>query len=77
MKFVERLHGTLLDEHFPVMGRTQLDESVEDMQKQPKTLNPLGPKPGGRSTLASHPLIIYRASEKAEQYSKPKFAVGL
>ena len=33
MKFVERLPRTLLDEHFRVMKRTQLDESVEDMQK--------------------------------------------
>lgn len=31
--FVERLHRTLLDEHFRVMGRTKFYESVEEMQK--------------------------------------------
>jgi len=31
--FVERLHRTLLDEHFRVMGRTKFYESVDEMQK--------------------------------------------
>jgi len=31
--FVERLHRTLLDEHFRVAGRTQWYESVDEMQK--------------------------------------------
>lgn len=31
--FVERLHRTLLDEHFRVMGRKKWYESVEEMQK--------------------------------------------
>ena len=31
--FVERLHRTLLDEHFRVMGRKKFYESVEEMQK--------------------------------------------
>lgn len=31
--FVERLHNTLLDEHFRVQGRTKWYESVEEMQK--------------------------------------------
>jgi transposase InsO family protein len=31
--FVERLHRTLLDEHFRVMGRTKFYDSVEEMQK--------------------------------------------
>ena len=31
--FVERLHRTLLDEHFRVMGRKKFYESLEDMQK--------------------------------------------
>jgi len=31
--FVERLHRTLLDEHFRIMGRTKWYESVEEMQK--------------------------------------------
>ena len=30
--FVERLHRTLLDEHFRVMGRTKFYESVDEMQ---------------------------------------------
>jgi len=30
--FIERLHRTLLDEHFRVMGRTKWYESVEEMQ---------------------------------------------
>lgn len=30
--FVERLHRTLLDEHFRVMGRTKFYETVEEMQ---------------------------------------------
>ena len=30
--FVERLHRTLLDEHFRVMGRTKFYDSVEEMQ---------------------------------------------
>jgi len=30
--FVERLHRTLLDEHFRIMGRTKWYESVEEMQ---------------------------------------------
>ena len=32
MKFVERLHGTLLDEHFRIIGRKKFYESVEEMQ---------------------------------------------
>jgi transposase InsO family protein len=31
--FVERLHRTLLDEHFRIMGRTKWYESLEEMQK--------------------------------------------
>ena len=31
--FVERLHRTLLDEHFRVQGRTKWYETVDDMQK--------------------------------------------
>lgn len=31
--FVERLHRTLLDEHFRITGRTKWYESVEEMQK--------------------------------------------
>ena len=31
--YVERLHRTLLDEHFRVMGRTKFYESVDEMQK--------------------------------------------
>jgi transposase InsO family protein len=31
--FVERLHRTLLDEHFRVMGRKKFYESVDEMQK--------------------------------------------
>jgi len=31
--FVERLHRTLLDEHFRVMGRTKFYEGVDEMQK--------------------------------------------
>jgi transposase InsO family protein len=31
--FVERLHRTLLDEHFRIMGRTKFYDSVEEMQK--------------------------------------------
>ncbi len=31
--FVERLHRTLLDEHFRVMGRTKFYDSVDEMQK--------------------------------------------
>lgn len=30
--FVERLHRTLLDEHFRIMGRTKFYESVDEMQ---------------------------------------------
>lgn len=30
--FVERLHRTLLDEHFRIQGRTKWYESVEEMQ---------------------------------------------
>lgn len=30
--YVERLHRTLLDEHFRIMGRTKFYESVEEMQ---------------------------------------------
>jgi transposase InsO family protein len=30
--FIERLHRTLLDEHFRVMGRTKFYESVDEMQ---------------------------------------------
>ena len=31
--FVERLHRTLLDEHFRVMGRKKFCESIDEMQK--------------------------------------------
>lgn len=31
--FVERMHRTLLDEHFRIMGRTKWYESTEEMQK--------------------------------------------
>ncbi|MDH5528070.1 MAG: integrase core domain-containing protein, partial [Nitrospirota bacterium] len=31
--FVERLHRTLLDEHFRIQGRTKWYEAVEEMQK--------------------------------------------
>ena len=31
--FVERLHRTILDEHFRIKGRTKFYESVEEMQK--------------------------------------------
>ncbi|KIX10781.1 transposase ISDvu4 [Dethiosulfatarculus sandiegensis] len=31
--FVERLHRTLLDEHFRIMGRKKWYESVDEMQK--------------------------------------------
>lgn len=31
--YVERLHRTLLDEHFRIMGRTKWYESLEEMQK--------------------------------------------
>lgn len=31
--FVERLHRTLLDEHFRIMGRTKWYESIDEMQK--------------------------------------------
>ncbi len=30
--FVERLHSTLLDEHFRVMGRTKFYQTVDEMQ---------------------------------------------
>ena len=30
--FVERLHRTLLDEHFRVLGRTKFYESIQEMQ---------------------------------------------
>ncbi len=30
--FVERLHRTLLDEHFRIMGRKKFYDSIEDMQ---------------------------------------------
>ena len=33
LPFVERLHRTLLDEHFRVMGRKKWYESIEPMQK--------------------------------------------
>jgi transposase InsO family protein len=35
--FVERLHRTLLDEHFRIMGRTKWYESTEEMQKDLET----------------------------------------
>ena len=35
--FVERLHRTLLDEHFRIQGRTKWYESVEEMQKDLET----------------------------------------
>ena len=31
--FVERLHRTLLDEHFRIMGRKKFYESIDEMQK--------------------------------------------
>ena len=31
--FVERLHRTLLDEHFRIMGRKKFYESISEMQK--------------------------------------------
>jgi transposase InsO family protein len=35
--FVERLHRTLLDEHFRIMGRTKWYESIDEMQKDLET----------------------------------------
>lgn len=35
--FVERMHRTLLDEHFRIMGRTKWYESIEEMQKDLET----------------------------------------
>lgn len=35
--FVERLHRTLLDEHFRIMGRTKWYECIEEMQKDLET----------------------------------------
>ena len=35
--FVERLHRTLLDEHFRIMGRKKWYESIDEMQKDLNT----------------------------------------
>jgi len=35
--FVERLHRTLLDEHFRIMGRTKWYESIDEMQRDLET----------------------------------------
>jgi transposase InsO family protein len=35
--FVERLHRTLLDEHFRVMGRKKWYESIDEIQKDLET----------------------------------------
>ena len=35
--YVERLHRTLLDEHFRVMGRTKFYESLQEMQHDLET----------------------------------------
>jgi transposase InsO family protein len=35
--YVERLHRTLLDEHFRVMGRTKFYESIDEMQTDLET----------------------------------------
>lgn len=60
--FVERLHRTLLDEHFRIMGRTKwyesLDEMQADLEAYLKTYNYDRPHQG-RNMLGRTPYTVF------------------
>jgi transposase InsO family protein len=71
--FVERLHRTLLDEHFRVVGRTKWYESLDEMQKDLDaylvTYNTRRPHQG-RNMNGRTPLRAFRDSLKQEKPRK-------
>lgn len=79
--YVERLHRTLLDEHFRVMGRTKFYESVEEMQIDLDaylvTYNTKRPHQG-RNMSGRTPATVFTAglpkTEKEKEETKPKAA---
>ena len=78
--FVERLHRTLLDEHFRVMGRTKFYEGVDEMQKDLDaylvTYNTKRPHQG-RGMNGKTPAAVFLAGlpkSKNRKEEKPKKA---
>lgn len=65
--FVERLHKTILDEHFRIAGRTKWYDSVDEMQKDLDqfliTYNTRRPHQG-RNMLGRTPLTVFLAELK-------------
>jgi len=79
--FVERLHRTLLDEHFRVMGRKKFYEAVEEMQRDLDaylvTYNTKRPHQG-RGMNGRTPAKVFKdglpKAEKARKMAKAKAA---
>jgi len=77
--FVERLHRTLLDEHFRVMGRTRFYEGVDEMQTDLDaylvTYNTKRPHQGrgmnGRTPIKAFTQGIPKPKNKKEKNMKP------
>ena len=78
LRFVERLHRTLLDEHFRVEGRRTWFESVKEMQPAPDaylpTYNEKRPHQG-RGMKAQTPIQVFldrRPKSNSPAKEKPK-----
>lgn len=79
--FVERLHRTLLDEHFRIMGRTKFYESIDQMQKDLdsylKSYNDTRPHQG-RNMNGRTPYEVFKSglekNKKQHLKSMPKAA---
>lgn len=77
--FVERLHRTLLDEHFRVMGRSKFYEGADEMQKDLDeylvTYNTKRPHQGrgmnGRTPIKAFTQGIPKSKNKKEEKLKP------
>lgn len=73
--FVERLHRTLLDEHFRVMGRTKFYESVDEMQTDLDaylvTYNTKRPHQG-RGMNGRTPATVFKAGLPKPKTATPK-----
>lgn len=73
--FIERLHRTLLDEHFRIQGRTKwyetLDEMQEDLEKYLEHYNTKRPHQG-RNMNGKTPYIIFKSGLKKTSKRKPQ-----
>lgn len=73
--FVERMHRTLLDEHFRVMGRTKWYETVDEMQQDLETYlkhyNQKRPHQG-RGMKGRTPYQVFKAAPKRARKTTKK-----